>query len=76
VVLGSEESWFKIGSTVLAMVGLQPVSQDAENIFWGGITATATRLLCWFSGAGQGSITAASLKLPCLLWLLDKLMVF
>jgi hypothetical protein len=50
----------EFGSTVLAMVG-PAVSQDAENIFWGGITtATKVAIAALVPGAGQGSITAAS----------------
>jgi hypothetical protein len=42
------------------MVG-PAVSQDAENIFWGGITtATKVAIAALVPGAGQGSITAAS----------------
>jgi len=37
------------------------VSQDAESIFWGGITsATKTAIAALTPGAGQGSITAAA----------------
>lgn len=50
----------EFASTVLAMVGPN-VSQDAENIFWGGITsATKTAIAGLTPGAGQGSITAAT----------------
>ena len=50
----------EFASTVLAMVGPN-VSQDAENIFWGGITsATQTAIAALTAGAGQGSITAAT----------------
>lgn len=50
----------EFASTVLAMVAPN-VSQDAENIFWGGITAaTKTAIAALSPGAGQGSITAAA----------------
>ena len=50
----------EFGSTVLAMVGPN-VSQDAENIFWGGITAaTKVSIAALTPGAGQGSMTAAT----------------
>lgn len=50
----------EFASTVLAMVGPN-VSQDAESIFWGGITsATKTAIAALTPGAGQGSMTAAT----------------
>jgi len=50
----------EFASTVLAMVG-PAVSQDAESIFWGGITAaTKASIALLVAGAGQGSITAAT----------------
>ena len=50
----------EFASTVLAMVGPN-VSQDAESIFWGGMTAaTQTAIAALTAGAGQGSITAAT----------------
>ena len=50
----------EFASTVLAQYGPN-VSQDAENIFWGGITAaTKTAIAALTPGAGQGSITAAA----------------
>jgi len=50
----------EFASTVLAMVGPN-VSQDAESIFWGGITsATKTAIAALSPGAGQGSMTAAT----------------
>jgi len=50
----------EFASTVLAMVGPN-VSQDAESIFWGGMTATTqTAIAALTAGAGQGSITAAT----------------
>jgi len=50
----------EFASTVLAMVGPN-VSQDAENIFWGGITAaTKTAIAALTPGAGQLAITAAT----------------
>jgi hypothetical protein len=50
----------EFASTVLAMVGPN-VSQDAENIFWGGITsATKTAIAALTPGAAQGSMTAAT----------------
>jgi hypothetical protein len=50
----------EFASTVLAMVGPN-VSQDAENIFWGGITsATKTAIAALTPNAAQGSITAAT----------------
>ena len=50
----------EFASTVLAMVGPN-VSQDAENIFWGGITAaTKVSIAALTPGAGQGSMTAAT----------------
>lgn len=50
----------EFASTVLAMYGPN-VSEDAENIFWGGITsATKTAIAALTPGAGQGAITAAT----------------
>lgn len=50
----------EFGSQVLAMVGPN-VAQDAESLFWGGITAaTKTAIAALTPGAGQGSITAAT----------------
>ncbi len=50
----------EFASEVLAMVGPK-VSADAENIFWGGITAaTKTAIAGLTPGAGQGSMTAAT----------------
>jgi hypothetical protein len=50
----------EFASTVLAQYAPN-VSQDAENIFWGGITAaTKTAIAALTPGAGQGSITAAT----------------
>lgn len=50
----------EFASTVLAQYAPQ-VSQDAESIFWGGITAaTKTAIAALTPGAGQGSMTAAT----------------
>jgi len=50
----------EFASSVLAMVGPN-VSQDAESIFWGGITsATKVAIAALTPGAGQGSMTAAT----------------
>ena len=50
----------EFASTVLAMVGPN-VSQDAESIFWGGITsATKTAIAALTPGSAQGSMTAAT----------------
>lgn len=50
----------EFASTVLAMTG-PAVSQDSENIFWGGITAaTKASIAALVPGAGQGAITAAT----------------
>jgi len=50
----------EFASTVLAMYGPN-VSQDAENIFWGGITAaTKTAIAALTPGTAQGSMTAAT----------------
>jgi hypothetical protein len=50
----------EFASTVLAQYGAN-VSEDAESIFWGGITsATKTAIAGLTPGAGQGSITAAT----------------
>ncbi len=50
----------EFASEVLAMTG-PAVSQDAETLFWGGITAaTKTAIAGLTPGAGQGSITAAT----------------
>ena len=50
----------EFASTVLAMVAPN-VSQDAENIFWGGITAaTKTAIAALTPGNAQGSMTAAT----------------
>lgn len=50
----------EFASTVLAQYGPN-ISQDAENIFWGGMTAaTQTAIAGLTAGAGQGSITAAT----------------
>jgi hypothetical protein len=50
----------EFASTVLAMVAPN-VSQDAEGLFWGGMTAaTQTAIAALVAGAGQGSITAAT----------------
>lgn len=56
---------FNIESSEFASVVLAQyapnVSQDAENIFWGGITAaTQTAIAALTPGAGQGSMTAAT----------------
>jgi hypothetical protein len=65
----------EFGSTVLAMVG-PAVSQDAENIFWGGIT-TATKVAIAALVPVLDKVLSLLLhKLLLLLWLLDKLMVF
>jgi hypothetical protein len=50
----------EFGSTVLAQYAPN-VSQDAENIFWGGITSTQkTAIAALTPGGSQGSITAAT----------------
>lgn len=50
----------EFASTVLALVGPN-VSQDAESIFWGGITAaTKTAIAALTPGSAQGSMTAAT----------------
>ena len=50
----------EFASTVLALVGPN-VSQDAESIFWGGITsATKTAIAALTPGTAQGSMTAAT----------------
>ena len=50
----------EFASTVLALVGPN-VSQDAESIFWGGITsATKTAIAALTPGNAQGSMTAAT----------------
>jgi hypothetical protein len=50
----------EFASTVLAQYAPN-VSQDAESIFWGGITAaTKTAIAALTPGAGQGSMTAAT----------------
>ena len=50
----------EFASKVLAKYGAN-VSEDAENIFWGGITAaTKVSIAALVPGAGQGSITAAT----------------
>jgi len=50
----------EFASTVLAMVG-PAVSQDAESIFWGGITAASRSAIAGLTpGAAQGSMTAAT----------------
>ncbi|CAB4148490.1 hypothetical protein UFOVP523_6 [uncultured Caudovirales phage] len=50
----------EFASTVLAQYAPN-VSQDAENLFWGGMTAaTQTAIAGLTSGAGQGNITAAT----------------
>lgn len=50
----------EFASTVLAQYAPN-ISQDAENLFWGGITsATKTAIAGLTPGAGQGSITAAT----------------
>lgn len=50
----------EFASDVLAMVGPN-VSEDAENIFWGGITAATKASIAGLTpGAGQGSMTAAT----------------
>lgn len=50
----------EFGSQVLSMYG-DNISEDAESIFWGGITsATKTAIAGLTPGAGQGSITAAT----------------
>jgi hypothetical protein len=50
----------EFASTVLAMVGPN-VAQDAESIFWGGITsATKTAIAALTPGSGQLAITAAT----------------
>ena len=56
---------FNIESSEFASVVLAQyapnVSQDAENIFWGGITSTTkTAIAALTPGAGQGSMTAAT----------------
>ena len=50
----------EFASTVLAQYAPN-VSQDAENIFWGGITAAQkVSIAALTPGAGQGSMTAAT----------------
>ena len=50
----------EFASTVLALVGPN-VAQDAESIFWGGITsATKTAIAALTPGTAQGSMTAAT----------------
>ena len=50
----------EFASTVLAQYAPN-VSQDAENIFWGGITSTTKTAIAALSpGASQGSMTAAT----------------
>ena len=50
----------EFASTVLAQYGPQ-VSQDAESIFWGGITSTTkTAIAALTPGAGQLAMTAAT----------------
>jgi hypothetical protein len=50
----------EFASEVLAMVGPN-VAQDAESIFWGGITAATKASIAGLTpGAGQDSITAAT----------------
>jgi hypothetical protein len=50
----------EFASTVLAQYAPN-VSQDAESIFWGGITeATQSAIAALTPGAGQGAITAAT----------------
>ena len=50
----------EFASTVLAQYAPN-ISQDAENIFWGGITAATKSAIAGLTpGAGQGSITAAT----------------
>ena len=50
----------EFASTVLALVGPN-VAQDAESIFWGGITsATKTAIAALTPGNAQGSMTAAT----------------
>ena len=50
----------EFASTVLAQYAPN-VSQDAESIFWGGITSTTkTAIAALTPGAGQGSMTAAT----------------
>ena len=50
----------EFASEVLAQYA-PAVSQDAENIFWGGITAATKSAIAGLTpGAGQGSITAAT----------------
>jgi hypothetical protein len=50
----------EFASEVLAKYGPN-VSEDAEKIFWGGITAaTQTAIAALTPGAGQGSMTAAT----------------
>lgn len=50
----------EFASDVLAKYGPN-VAEDAESIFWGGITsATKTAIAALTPGAGQGSITAAT----------------
>ena len=56
---------FNIESSEFASVVLAQyapnVSQDAENIFWGGITSTTKSAIAGLTpGAGQGSMTAAT----------------
>jgi hypothetical protein len=51
----------EFASAVLGTYGAH-VSQDAESIFWGGITAaTQTAIAALTAGAGQGSMTAATM---------------
>jgi len=50
----------EFASTVLAQYGPN-VSQDAESLFWGGITsATKTAIAALTPGSAQGSMTAAT----------------
>ena len=50
----------EFASTVLAQYGPN-ISQDAESLFWGGITAaTQVSIAALTPGAGQGSMTAAT----------------
>lgn len=50
----------EFASTVLAQYAPN-VSQDAENIFWGGMTAATKSAIAGLTpGAGQGSMTAAT----------------
>ncbi|MFC4477422.1 hypothetical protein [Flavobacterium chungangensis] len=50
----------EFGSAVLAQFG-PAISQDAENMFWSGISAaTKTAIAGLTAGAGQGSMTAAT----------------